>query len=1003
MQPPLPGNNSMPNLSGMLPSLSDPNRYQSKSTPSRLHSNPDPDTPSSSASLGDVHTSHGCGGMSGSTAVKTPSQDILDQLATIQMPDFVRKLFRMLEEPDDSNTVAWISTGDGFVVKDPTEFARLVLPRHFKHNNFASFVRQLNKYGFHKVKLSEESKRFGEQAWEFQHEHFHREKRYMLELIKRKASAPRINRSSLLTIVRRGEAAGPAKIDQEAPSYRSEVDTRNLPPPNGHLLPRPPTQLNAIGTQAGVMQPCGDPSPSNYIQHQHGLPSQPPMRPMLPHQTLPIIAPPSHILNNQPLPPVQHLPPVLQPPVNQRQPTSPGPSQASPSTPGGNINTAPVNHSGIILNGRPPRQQSPILSPQSFGAMMNNMPKDDVFTPEASTHAIRATHQQINRCLQLQNEMATHMQQMSRTCHGCAEEVMILRQTVNQQDHKMQDLRRDVQMLRVALEMQTQEFHQFRAKISMSGNKPAPTPALTATASTQVTPVMPLKQGLLSSTSMNIQQQGQIDSMMGIGQDSPSSPQQRQQELHAYSNINNGSNFWPENSKHETSSSPSSCSRRRDNGPDQGGYPSYVPIGINDDCDSIPTVRSPSPTTSEIMKEFIMSPATVGRAEDSDDDEDGQGNALARVLAHRKKKWSVLLVEDDYIMRELYSKQLSMAGYTFDVAEDGVAAVEIVTSANLKKRRYDIVLMDIIMPKLDGVSATTRIRQFDQYTPIISMTSSTTDNDCIRYFSSGMNDILPKPFTREMLSSMIDKWANAYERSFNLLMQPSGGDLDGRIEELDEDGMKKTDGKSFGQSNDERFTGGDLAAFSASAGGNASNSGSTFLNNKLQQQGLDNGTHRNIIILPRNRHASDSSASSNGSSGSPAALYNTAFISAKTSSGNSNEPNCTNADGWNSFSGVLTPPSPPPATICSNSPAERRKTKSRSNAENTTMDNKNGCRPAPIPDQGTTMSLDWSDPNSDMSMREPANKRKYSRFDMNTNAKEIQQQSVQPHKRTRAE
>lgn len=69
----------------------------------------------------------------------------------------------MLEETEIVNVVSWCHKGDSFVVKDMTEFTKSVLPRIFKHSNFASFVRQLNKYDFHKVKNSDDSP-FGEQV-----------------------------------------------------------------------------------------------------------------------------------------------------------------------------------------------------------------------------------------------------------------------------------------------------------------------------------------------------------------------------------------------------------------------------------------------------------------------------------------------------------------------------------------------------------------------------------------------------------------------------------------------------------------------------------------------------------------------------------------------------------------------------------------------------------------------------------------------------------------------
>ncbi|KAJ2897856.1 kinase-regulated stress-responsive transcription factor skn7 [Coemansia aciculifera] len=110
------------------------------------------------------------------------------------VPDFVKKLFRMLEDEAHHEIVGWGYEGDSFVVKDPNEFSKFVLPQHFKHNNFASFVRQLNKYDFHKVKVAEDNKRYGDEAsinmpssaWEFQHPKFQHNRPDLLEKIKRK-------------------------------------------------------------------------------------------------------------------------------------------------------------------------------------------------------------------------------------------------------------------------------------------------------------------------------------------------------------------------------------------------------------------------------------------------------------------------------------------------------------------------------------------------------------------------------------------------------------------------------------------------------------------------------------------------------------------------------------------------------------------------------------------------------------------------------------------------
>jgi len=104
--------------------------------------------------------------------------------------DFVKKLYKMLEDPNFQSVVSWGPQGDCFVVKDMNEFTKSILPRMFKHSNFASFVRQLNKYDFHKVKNTDDNQ-FGEHSWTFRHPDFHADRRDALENIKRKVPAQR--------------------------------------------------------------------------------------------------------------------------------------------------------------------------------------------------------------------------------------------------------------------------------------------------------------------------------------------------------------------------------------------------------------------------------------------------------------------------------------------------------------------------------------------------------------------------------------------------------------------------------------------------------------------------------------------------------------------------------------------------------------------------------------------------------------------------------------------
>jgi osomolarity two-component system response regulator SKN7 len=60
----------------------------------------------------------------------------------------------MLGDEEYADVVAWSAAQDSFIVKDMNEFTTRILPQTFRHSNFASFVRQLNKYDFHKVRTT---------------------------------------------------------------------------------------------------------------------------------------------------------------------------------------------------------------------------------------------------------------------------------------------------------------------------------------------------------------------------------------------------------------------------------------------------------------------------------------------------------------------------------------------------------------------------------------------------------------------------------------------------------------------------------------------------------------------------------------------------------------------------------------------------------------------------------------------------------------------------------
>ena len=117
---------------------------------------------------------------------------------------------------------------------------------------------------------------------------------------------------------------------------------------------------------------------------------------------------------------------------------------------------------------------------------------------------------------------------------------------------------------------------------------------------------------------------------------------------------------------------------------------------------------------------------------------------------------SLLLVEDNILNQKLIFLNLTKCGYSIDIASNGALAVN-----KFKEKKYDLILMDIMMPEMDGYEATKRIRQIEKktgtYTPIIGLTANTYDADKERCIEAGMDAFLTKPFDLELFKETIKK------------------------------------------------------------------------------------------------------------------------------------------------------------------------------------------------------------------------------------------------------
>jgi len=125
-------------------------------------------------------------------------------------------------------------------------------------------------------------------------------------------------------------------------------------------------------------------------------------------------------------------------------------------------------------------------------------------------------------------------------------------------------------------------------------------------------------------------------------------------------------------------------------------------------------------------------------------------------------KLAILLVEDNDLNQRLMKISLTRYHYNVTVAVNGLEGVQMFVN-----QKFDLILMDIMMPVMDGFEATKEIRKLEKkdaslgHTPIIAFTANTINNDREKCVNGGMDDIIEKPFDinkfREILSSLPEK------------------------------------------------------------------------------------------------------------------------------------------------------------------------------------------------------------------------------------------------------
>lgn len=115
-----------------------------------------------------------------------------------------------------------------------------------------------------------------------------------------------------------------------------------------------------------------------------------------------------------------------------------------------------------------------------------------------------------------------------------------------------------------------------------------------------------------------------------------------------------------------------------------------------------------------------------------------------------EKPTKILLVEDDPNLGEVLKDFLYNEGYSVDLEKDGQYGME-----KINRRKYDLCILDIMLPNADGFEIAESLRKHDQTTPIIFLTARTLKEDRIKGFKIGADDYITKPFSTEELNLRI--------------------------------------------------------------------------------------------------------------------------------------------------------------------------------------------------------------------------------------------------------
>jgi CheY-like chemotaxis protein/two-component sensor histidine kinase len=173
------------------------------------------------------------------------------------------------------------------------------------------------------------------------------------------------------------------------------------------------------------------------------------------------------------------------------------------------------------------------------------------------------------------------------------------------------------------------------------------------------------------------------------------------------------------------------------------------------------TVQSKEGIGSTFIAEIPVKVVKAAETEQQKEEDKKEDAAIFSINAHSKAR--ILVAEDEPVNQQVIGKLLGMAGFSYDIAENGEKAVEL-----FKQKEYDAALFDVQMPVMDGIAATQEIRDIERHEhkkrlPIIAVTARAMFGDKERILENKLDDYIAKPYNLNTVVETLNKYIDAKE------------------------------------------------------------------------------------------------------------------------------------------------------------------------------------------------------------------------------------------------